>query len=172
MGKKASKTYDASQHNGVIQSIFDAGLGVANVAAALGITQRGFAKWRQQHPELNEFIYQLETNSIAGLLKDYREKLNKGVVDNTAIRALEIFHNYYVNHVYVFLPELMSAKDVHARHDVLLNAVSNKLLSIEIAERISKLLKDNAEIYNMGEIERKMQAIEAALNAIITKGEL
>lgn len=171
---KPKKKYNPAIDNPIIQATFDAGLGITNAASALGIWPGTLTAWRRDHPELDAFIKTIQVTKIAELIHRYKDSLEsmEEKPDWRIPKILQLVHNYYIDHLYIVMPELMNQGDVHSRHDLVLKYTSEGLISIDIAERLSKLLKDNAEIYNMSEIEKKMQSIEAALNAVITKGEL
>ncbi len=174
MNKKTDIQYKPSIHNPIIIAVLESGSPLINVAAALGITTKRLAKWRIESPELNKLIESTEQRVIADLINQYKESLQNPDIEanGRAVKLLQTMHNYYINHTYVHIPELISSKDMHSRHDIIMHYCSNGLISLEQAEIISKLLKENADIYKMDALEKRMIAIEEALKYVINKEEL
>lgn len=159
--------YDSKTHNPIIRDLYKRGVGIVNIAASLKITMREMCDWRRAHKELNNLIAQLETDAIAAELLAYRKSLDEDPQPNWRIvKKLQTFYDYHIDHVFVTLPELTKCKDMYARHELLLEYVANRVISIETAERLSKLLKDNAEIYKMDALDKRMQEIEDTVKEI------
>lgn len=167
MSKITTTPYDKKVHNPIIRDLYKKGVGLVNIAAALQITMRELCQWRKNHPELNNLIAQLETDAVANELTAYRKSLDEDPQPNWRIvKKLQVFYDYHIDHVFISLPELTKCKDMYGRHELLLDYVSNRIISVDTAERLSKLLKDNAEIYKMDALDKRMLEIEEAVKEI------
>jgi hypothetical protein len=173
MAAQKRPEYIPKTHDPIIKSVYESGLGLINVAAALGITSKRLAIWRKDSPGLNALLAHLEAQAIAALLTQYKDAVLKN--DQGAWhyeKLLKVVHNYYLDHTYIFLPEIMQEPEKHKRHELFINAAVSGIISLENAERFAKLLKDNAEIYRLDKLEQRLLAIEAALNSIVNHEEL
>lgn len=173
MSKKSIDTYNPKLHDPIIEAVLGAGNSIINVASALGITSKRLVYWRRDNPELDKLINKLEQKEVSSLLEDYKNALKNGEEEDwRAAKLLKVIHNYNINHNYVYLPELILAKNMHERHDIIMHYVTNKLISLEQGEVLSKLTTQNADIYKMGELEKQIQNLEIALKSLLNREEL
>lgn len=167
--RRSSKEYSPKLHDKIIQSVLEGGGTPVNVASALGIRTQQLATWRRHYLDLNDMMTLLEEKTISNLSNEYAEYLENGNYKEAKIiqERLATLCHYYLDHTYVTIPELVLENDLYKRHEIVLSYVAQGKISLEIGERLSKLIKDNAEIYNSSELMAKLVELESALSAII-----